>query len=429
MKHFDDARRDVPKAAQDLLGQYGITGICLIWDLRGQVRVLLKDVPRAQAIAARNVVVERLSDAAGIFWSGDVWLWDADTGGAAKLVYERAWKEARAVDGREDLRELDRHLSKGAWFGKPIASPWPLTQDTPPIVAFYSFKGGVGRTTALVSAALQLARAGKRVCVIDLDLEAPGAGSLLGMADAPRGVLDYLLEAPLHEAHTMTIDEYKQELDLPSTLGDGVPIVVVPAGVVDEWYLEKLARVDYERLFDAGVNKPPALGDLLKQLRGSVKPEPDYFLIDARAGLHDIGGLALNGLAHLDVLFTLDNEQSWAGLKEIVRHLISYGQPRECAVVQAMSVPTTDPDRPHRHAQFKERAYDLFIEVGYYEDDPPALEDEQAPHFPCALGFDEQLQRARSLDDMLRGQQPRLLQGDYGAFLPWLLRRLGRTSP
>ena len=39
---------------------------------------------------------------------------------------------------------------------------------------FYSYKGGVGRTLALVNIANRLAEFGKKVCILDFDLEAPG---------------------------------------------------------------------------------------------------------------------------------------------------------------------------------------------------------------------------------------------------------------
>ena len=42
----------------------------------------------------------------------------------------------------------------------------------------FSFKGGVGRTTALVATALTLARNGQRVAIVDLDLEAPGLSTM-----------------------------------------------------------------------------------------------------------------------------------------------------------------------------------------------------------------------------------------------------------
>src|SRR5215467_10709582 len=42
------------------------------------------------------------------------------------------------------------------------------------IVTFYSYKGGTGRTTALANTAWILAGNGKKVLVLDWDLESPG---------------------------------------------------------------------------------------------------------------------------------------------------------------------------------------------------------------------------------------------------------------
>ncbi|MBR1199537.1 AAA family ATPase [Bradyrhizobium sp. AUGA SZCCT0158] len=42
------------------------------------------------------------------------------------------------------------------------------------IVTFYSYKGGVGRSMALANVAVLLARQGKKVLMVDWDLEAPG---------------------------------------------------------------------------------------------------------------------------------------------------------------------------------------------------------------------------------------------------------------
>src|SRR5712691_10637842 len=42
------------------------------------------------------------------------------------------------------------------------------------IYTFYSYKGGVGRSMALANVAALLAKWGKKVLVVDWDLEAPG---------------------------------------------------------------------------------------------------------------------------------------------------------------------------------------------------------------------------------------------------------------
>ncbi len=41
-------------------------------------------------------------------------------------------------------------------------------------IAFYSFKGGVGRTLALVNVGVELVLTGRKVLLVDFDLEAPG---------------------------------------------------------------------------------------------------------------------------------------------------------------------------------------------------------------------------------------------------------------
>ena len=41
------------------------------------------------------------------------------------------------------------------------------------VATFYSFKGGVGRTLALLNVAYELADSGLKVLVVDFDLEAP----------------------------------------------------------------------------------------------------------------------------------------------------------------------------------------------------------------------------------------------------------------
>ena len=47
------------------------------------------------------------------------------------------------------------------------------------IITFYSYKGGVGRTLALANMATQMVRWGRRVLLVDFDLEAPGLDSML----------------------------------------------------------------------------------------------------------------------------------------------------------------------------------------------------------------------------------------------------------
>jgi hypothetical protein len=314
-----------------------------------------------------------------------------------------------------------------------------LNEHTPPILSFYSFKGGVGRTTALVSLAVQLARSGKRVAVIDLDLEAPGLGTILPHGDgetAPHGVVDFLLEQPIVPMAQLDFEDFYHVVDDRTIIGDGVPITVVPAGHLDEYYLEKLARLDYEALHTlslAGQHPPSPVVALLEQVRRERKAE--YFLLDARAGLHDLGGLALSGVSHLDVVFGLDSEQSWRGMEVVVRVLgkarIERGQRQlGCAMILAMA-PEPGREREEAIRRFLEQSYETFAESFYDEAgaDPeegwplPDISAADQPHYPISLGFDPLVQRYQHIRDVAE----RLTQGDFRLFAEQVLERVGRT--
>lgn len=443
MKHFGEARRD---AAGAIAQVQGCDGICLIWDLRGELRVLVRLAVGADEATAVSAVKSAMSLAADGFWSGTVWVWPRErrSSKAERLVFETAWSQARVlVGGAPEIRELDRHFSKESWFGAPLFPPWPALPETPPILSFYSFKGGVGRTTALAAFAIQLARAGKRVCVVDLDLEAPGIGTILTSAagEAQYGVLDFLLEAGLGQQPE--IGDYLHFCDDERVVGSGPPIAVVPAGRLDDDYLEKLARVDFRNLLEPSKGETEGgLSSLMRILKR--ERQADYVLIDSRSGLHDIGGLALNGLAHLDVVFGVASEQSWQGLRLLISHLgrrrIERGlQHQLFALVYAMAPPASSLDRTREVERFRDRAHHLVSE-SFYTEEPdagwpspppaeawpvPAIEDASAPHYAIPLGFNADLQRYASIDTIANV----LTEGDYFAFGSALIERLGRTAP
>lgn len=444
MKHFIEARRD---ALAMVTSVANCDAFCLIWDLRGELRVLARITAGADVARVVTDLRTAMSAAAANFWSDVVWTWSPDVrlSEAEKLVYDEAWRLSRLSSaGPPEVREIDRHLSKEAWFGDPLKPPWPQLPQTPPILSFYSFKGGVGRTTGLAAFAIQMARAGRRVCIVDLDLEAPGIGTLLpsSTGQAQYGVVDYLLEAALARRQP-DIGDYFHLCDDPRIVGAGPPISVVPAGTLDVDYLEKLARIDYQGILTPSQGHTGGvLTSLLKALKAERQAE--YVLLDSRSGLHDIGGLALNGISHLDVVFGLDSEQSWQGLQLIVSHLgrrrIERGQPHQpFALTFALAPAAALPDRIARVDAFRDRAHKLLSEH-FYDEEPdagwpspipdsvwpvPAIEDATEPHFAIPIGFNTDIQRAPSIEPIVS----LLTEGDYLAFGTALLERLGRTAP
>lgn len=79
---------------------------------------------------------------------------------------------------------------------------------SPPRAVFYGLKGGVGRSTALAMLAYSLARAGKKVLLLDFDLESPGLSGLLLPADrvAGFGLVDWFIEDGVHHGESVLTD-------------------------------------------------------------------------------------------------------------------------------------------------------------------------------------------------------------------------------
>jgi hypothetical protein len=213
------------------------------------------------------------------------------------------------------------------------------------IVTFYSFKGGVGRTMALVNTAYVLARDGYRVLMVDFDLEAPGMTYFFAAQverrppQVQRDALDLLLEAKrsfakgdpsstLHNtswslaecvinvALPVSKHEYGREspyltgrLDLlPATLN---PVKDIPGPEPAQDYLSRLDAIDlpgifgpdgpghrfgnYLRQFFLG-ERFDAPGDILFALRDHIRAAYDFVLIDSRTGLNEISGLCIGPL-------------------------------------------------------------------------------------------------------------------------------------
>jgi MinD-like ATPase involved in chromosome partitioning or flagellar assembly len=184
---------------------------------------------------------------------------------------------------------------------------------------FYSFKGGVGRTLALANAALVLGRQGKRVLLVDFDLEAPGLTTLAPFASAAGrpGIVDYVHEyiatdeAPdaARFIHTCHVTESDWEHD------EEYAIDVMPAGRDDEGYAERFATIDWNELYDHHDGFY-----LLENLRESwERAGYDYVLIDSRTGHTDIGGICTRQLPDLVVAIFFPNEQNLQGLAQVVR--------------------------------------------------------------------------------------------------------------
>ena len=176
---------------------------------------------------------------------------------------------------------------------------------------FYSFKGGVGRTMALVNCAFELAKRGRRVLMVDFDLEAPGVEAFLQPYSARRskGMVDFIVDYRATQ-EAPDVSNYVYE-----TGPAGAKLWVMPAGRRDDLYSSRLNRIDWGQLY--GEEDGYLLfEDLKAQWESYIGP--DYVFIDSRTGHTDVSGICTRQLPDsVALLFRLDH-QNLEGLKPIV---------------------------------------------------------------------------------------------------------------
>lgn len=187
------------------------------------------------------------------------------------------------------------------------------------VTTFYSFKGGVGRTMALVNIAAELASRGKKVLIVDFDLEAPGLSTFdfFSFASQSPGLVDYVTYF-IKQNEAPAVIDYIVECPLDSA--NNTSIWVMPAGKRDESYAAKLASIDWSNLYRER-HGYLLFDDLRQQWAAHVKPKFDYVLIDSRTGHTDVGGICTRQLPDLVVVMFYPNIQNLVGLEVVVSNI------------------------------------------------------------------------------------------------------------
>jgi hypothetical protein len=301
------------------------------------------------------------------------------------------------------VRLLDRQVTGQDWLLKPDATRASEENPTPRLV-FFGLKGGIGRSTALTMLAFQLAKAGKQVLAVDLDLESPGLSGLLMPPDrlADFGILDWLVEDAVGQGENLPPRMISVS---PLSVNFRHEIRVAAAPSRDDLsYLDKLARAYVDI---PGKSGPQRFSDRIKRLLDllTVQEKPDVILIDSRAGLHDLAALSIVGLASTAFLFGTDTAQSWQGYQMLFTHWQSRPEIARLVRERLKMVSGLFPDREQasRAQSFLERSHALFTGTLYDEVAPGdknleeilfnfTMEDTSAPHYPLRVKWDSRFQ-------------------------------------
>lgn len=237
----------------------------------------------------------------------------------------------------------------------PLSPPGPsfgpawlarLRGDDAPgeVVTFYSYKGGTGRSMALVNCAGLIAQhlpaTAKPLLLVDFDLEAPGLhrylaphlqtmpppasdGGVLELFSELRAEVDRALADTPRGSERRLDDEAVARLVDAAPIGRHVVDAGVPgmkllrAGRFDDSYDRRLTRFDWEGLHA----QAPAL---FRCLAERWSRDYSFVFVDSRTGLSDTSGICTMLLPDVLVMVFTPNQQSLTGIEHLVRRAADY---------------------------------------------------------------------------------------------------------
>ncbi|MEP4198486.1 MAG: AAA family ATPase [Aliishimia sp.] len=209
----------------------------------------------------------------------------------------------------------------------------PLKDKPGKIYTFYSFKGGVGRSMSMANIAVLLAAQGKKVLMLDFDLEAPGLEHFFlthdkklasRLAKGP-GVIDLLgADPPDWRDAVQTVDLNGVELAFSAVQKDTSQVQprldIMHSGRASRSardYTDQVQQLNWPELYTKH-----DVGTRFGEYRAQWIAEYDYVLIDSRTGVTDIGDLCTVVLPDHLVLLFVTNEQNISGVLQMYQRAV-----------------------------------------------------------------------------------------------------------
>lgn len=181
-----------------------------------------------------------------------------------------------------------------------------LEEHKTEIISFYAYKGGAGKTTALIKTALLLAEKGKKIAIIDMDLDEPGFYDAFSSDLRLEGGLVSYLYNKYNGTGRSSIIESTSLVKKLSLRSSGA-VYVVPAGRVDSEYLNMIKYLKEKRL--SGNRE---IQEIIENIKRSYNL--DYVFIDSRNGINFWGGLSLNDFVDEIIMFAYPDVENIQGL-------------------------------------------------------------------------------------------------------------------
>ncbi|MEV7013603.1 FxSxx-COOH system tetratricopeptide repeat protein [Streptosporangium sp. NPDC051022] len=239
------------------------------------------------------------------------------------------------------------------------------------IVTFYSYKGGTGRTMALANTAWILASSGKRVLVVDWDLESPGLHKFFrpfldgGLVANTSGVIDLITtyqwaamkrEARPRDWHRQYARVEPHAVSLGFDFPEDGTLDFVSAGRQNRDYSSLVSGFDWDTFYERQGG-----GQFFDALRADMKACYDYTLVDSRTGLSDIAEICTVQMPDILVAcFTL-SDQGIDGTSSVARHIDErYGDRNIRILPVPMRIETGEKEKCDAGRSLAKRRFDKF---------------------------------------------------------------------
>lgn len=229
------------------------------------------------------------------------------------------------------------------------------------VVTFYSFKGGVGRTLALLNVSYEIANSGQRVLVVDFDLEAPAIRPDRWKRGANDDGTDHVGRGPTDPGVVEFVTRYLETMRVPPVsdyIVDATPegcrghLAVMSAGAVDGTYGQRLNAIDWGLLYGARDGYV-----MFEDVRAQWKAAGyDYVLLDSRTGFTDVGGICTRHLPDAVVSLFRPDDQSLGGTAQMAEAIrAEVPTPRRAHDIEQHFVMAGIPDADDEHGHLARR--------------------------------------------------------------------------
>jgi MinD-like ATPase involved in chromosome partitioning or flagellar assembly/tetratricopeptide (TPR) repeat protein len=274
----------------------------------------------------------------------------------------------------------------------------PTEKKTGQIITFYSYKGGTGRSMLLANTAWLLANAGRRVLIVDWDLEAPGLHRYMApfLTDSQMmgsdGLIDMIVaygseavdpsgtERDPHWIHNCA-DVLDYTVSVNWKFESGGTLSLLPAGRQGVGYSTRVNTLNWQNFYER-------LGGFhfFEALKESMRSNFDFVLIDSRTGVSDTAGICTVQFPDiLAICFTLNN-QSIEGAAAVAQSVLE--QKGEKAI-KVFPVPTRlDNSESEKLLERWKRAKDRFEKL-LPEDRAETYWDDVAVQYVPRFAYEE----------------------------------------